>query len=177
MTEHTLSTHSYTLRALYLRESQTRLGDGFDPTIGNELIGEFRVLSGEAECRTLDTFTPDGEKQTWRTCVFSTRFEFRYLLAGKTHPETGEPMMAAEITALITCDYQCNAPAFPAESDLHKWGQSNVLLHAWPYWREFCHSTLARMQLPVTIMPLAGFTPPPDPTPGKPKRHRKKATP
>lgn len=168
----------YALRAIYLRESLTRLGEGFDPTIANELIGEFRVLGGEAECRTLEINAADGTNKTLRTCVFSTRFEFRYLLAGL--PATEKPVVAAEITALITTDYLCNTPDFPLEADLHKWGQSNVLLHAWPYWREFCHSSMVRMQLPVTLIPLAGLTPESGQVqdkPSIPKRTRKKATP
>lgn len=177
MVEKASSSHPYALRTIYLKESHTRLGDGFDPTASNELIGEFRVLGGEAECRTLDAVTPDGVKQTLRTCVFTTRFEFRYLVAGKTDPAAQEPVVAAEITACITTDYLCNTPDFPPEAELHKWGQGNVLLHAWPYWREFCHSTLARMHLPVTLIPLAGLTPLPDSIQEKPKRPRKKATP
>ncbi|MBU1664877.1 MAG: hypothetical protein KKG92_05695 [Gammaproteobacteria bacterium] len=178
MAEEAISEHPYALRAIYLKESRTRLGPGFDPTVGgNELIGEFRVLGGEAECRTLDSLTPDGTKETLRTCVFTTQYEFRYLWAGKIDPETQKPVVAAEITAYITTDYLCNTPDFPLEADLHRWGQSNVLLHAWPYWREFCHTTLARMHLPVTLMPLAGMIPTAAPTPEKPgetKRRRKK---
>lgn len=170
----------YALRDIYLRESHTKLGLGFDPTIGgSELTGEFRVLGGETECRTQDTVTPDGTKQTLLTCVFTTRFEFRYLRAGQVDPATHEPIVAAEITADITTDYQCNTPDFPEEANLVKWGQSNVLLHAWPYWREFCHSTLLRMRLPVTLMPLVGMLPQEAPLPEKPgitKRRHKKTT-
>lgn len=170
----------YTLRDIYLRESHTKLALDFDPTIGgSELTGEFRVLGRETECRTQDAVTPDGTKQTLRTCVFTTRFEFRYLRAGQLDPATREPILAAEITADITTDYQCNTPDFPDEANLLKWGQSNVLLHAWPYWREFCHSTLSRMRLPVTLMPLVGMPPQDAPLPEKPgttKRRRKKIT-
>lgn len=158
----------YALRDIYLKESHTKLGVGFDPTIGgSELTGEFRVLGGETECRTQDAVTPDGTKQTLRTCVFTTRFEFRYLRAGLLDPATQEPIVAAEITADITTDYQCNTPDFPDEANLLKWGQSNVLLHAWPYWREFCHTTLLRMRLPVTLMPLVGMLPQETLLPGK----------
>jgi hypothetical protein len=170
----------YALRDIYLRESHTKLALGFDPTIGGtELTGEFRVLGRETECRTQDAVTPDGTKQTLRTCVFTTRFEFRYLRAGQLDPATGEPIVAAEITADITTDYQCNTPDFPEEANLLKWGQSNVLLHAWPYWREFCHSTLLRMRLPATLMPLVKMLPqeaPPTEKPGTTKRRPKKTT-
>jgi len=170
----------YELRDIYLRESHTKLGLGFDPTIGgSELTGEFRILGGGSECRTQDAPTPDGTKQTLRTCVFTTRFEFRYLRAGLLDPATQEPIVAAEITADITTDYQCNTPDFPDEANLLKWGQSNVLLHAWPYWREFCHSTLLRMRLPVTLMPLFRMLSQDAPLPeksGTTKRRRKKIT-
>jgi len=170
--------HPYALRAIYLKSSQVRMGESFDPTTHNELVGEFRVLDGVAECRILEITTPDGNKQPLRSCVFTTRFEFRFLRAGQVNPATQEPQVAAEITAEITTDYQCNLPDFPEDTDLHKWGRSNVLLHAWPYWREFCHSTLARMQLPVTLMPLAGMEPPAPPpeaqhAPGKPRRAKR----
>ncbi len=154
----------YTLRAIYIRSSHTELAKWFDPLAVLAIDGEFRVLDGNVECRIQEIPTTDGKPGEQKTCVFTTRFEFRYTLhAGQ---ESGRPDgdEVAKIAADISADYLFNGDQFPPNEELHKWGQTNVLIHTWPYWREFCHNALSRMQLPVSLMPLVNILPPKDPT-------------
>lgn len=154
----------YTLRAIYIRSSQIELAKWFDPLTVLAIDGEFRVLDGNVECRIQEITTTDGKPDEQKTCVFTTRFEFRYTLhAGQEHIRPGGEEVA-KIAADISADYLFSGDKFPPNEELHKWGQINVLIHTWPYWREFCHNALSRMQLPVTLMPLVNISPPKKPT-------------
>lgn len=151
----------YMLRSIYLRKSSTRFADNFDPTMpGQPVAGIFRNTSGLAECRETEVEI-NNERMIMRSCAFTTRFDFAYTRPDETNvpssDEDIEKRLVAQITAEITVDYLFNATEFPDAEALQKWGSTNVLLHAWPYWRELCHSTLLRMNLPVTIMPLVVF--------------------
>lgn len=158
-----LSKIPYTLRSVYLRSGQQSISESFDPLLPDQqLIGKFRVAEQRFTCQEATAVIPGAE--TIRSCVFVTRFEFRYLSPSateslQTENETeneaeDESHVIAEISANIAVDYLINTPEMPVPADLEKWGANNALLHAWPYWREFCHSTMLRMNLPVTMMPM-----------------------
>lgn len=151
----------YTLRAIYLRSSTTRLVDGFDPTMpGQALAGTFRTGNGQVDCRETEV-EQDNVRSTIRTCAFTSNFEFAYTRPSEANAPRSdgeiEKSLLAQITAEITVDYLFNDQEFPDAESLQKWGLSNVLVHAWPYWREFCHATLLRMNLPVTLIPMLQF--------------------
>lgn len=161
-----LSNIPYTLRSVYLRSGQQSISESFDPLLPDQqVIGKFRVAEQRFTCQEATADIPGAE--TIRSCVFVTRFEFRYLAssaAESLQPDVeaeDESHLIAEISASIAVDYLINAPEIPPQADLEKWGANNVLLHAWPYWREFCHSTMLRMNLPVTMMPMVSIGPKP----------------
>ena len=153
----------YTLRSIYLRNSSVRIVDGFDPAIpGQPLAANFRTGDGKIECRETE-FEQNNVKTTARSCLFTTRFEFAYTRPSPDTPvqddEDIEKLIVAQITADITVDYLFNHQDFPpVEDDLKRWASSNVILHSWPYWREFCHSMQVRMNLPVAMIPLIEFS-------------------
>ena len=148
----------FTLRSIYVRNSSARIDDHFDPLLpGQQLMPIFRIGEGRCDCRETK-YTENDKDAVLRSCAFTTRFEFAY-----TRPTDGdqpvsdediEKLIAAQITADITLDYLINLPSFPDSDALKQWASENVILHAWPYWREFCHSTMLRMNLPVTMIPL-----------------------
>lgn len=150
----------YTLRSIYLRNSSTRIDDHFDPLIpGQHLDAVFRTGEGRVDCReTKFAQQNDNSEIQVRSCTFTSRFEFAYTRQvngdAPLSDEEIEKLLVAQITAEISVDYLVNLPAFPGQDELSKWATGNVLLHAWPYWREFCHSTMLRMNLPVTMIPL-----------------------
>lgn len=177
----------YTLRAIYLRDSAVRMDNSFDPILpGQQLAPIFRTGEGRVDCRET-TISSDGNETIIHSCAFTTRFDFAYTKmtegASDTSDEDIEKTIAAQITADITVDYLINSPDFPDPENLKGWASSHVILHAWPYWREFCHSTMLRMNLPVTMIPLVQVAVVPEPV-GKmraennsaaPKRANKKA--
>jgi hypothetical protein len=142
------------------------MAEKFDPLVpGVPLTGTFRTSNQQVGCNEEEFQAQEGgpiEKR--KSCVFVTRFEFRYLEQPRTKENlTDEECgVLVEISADIAVDYLVNLPELPPPEDLNRWGASNALLHAWPYWREFCHSTQLKMSLPTTIMPMMVAAPPPD---------------
>lgn len=154
----------YTLRAIYIHKSQLRLADEFDPIMpGQPLQGKFRTEGGQVICKeTKELVSGDDVSATTRSCTFITHFEFRYVQpADVAQPDVDtEAYLVAEISADIAIDYLIGVPEMPSQDDMQQWGASNVLLHAWPYWREYCHNAMTRMNLPVSIIPLLQVTAP-----------------
>jgi len=156
------------LRAIYLRDSAVRMDNSFDPILpGQQLAPIFRTGEGRVDCRETK-ISSDGNETIIHSCAFTTRFDFAYTKvtegATVTSDEEIEKTIAAQITADITVDYLINSPGFPPDPEnLKEWASSHVILHAWPYWREFCHSTMLRMNLPVTMIPLVQLALGPEP--------------
>jgi hypothetical protein len=147
----------FQLRSVYLSGGQIILAPDFDPTLpGQPLVGKFRIVDGNAAVKK--TLLPGQSPDVMDTCVFKTKFEFRYIRAldnGDAPPESEEEArLASSISAEISVDYLLTSSDVPSKEALEGIAKSNVLVHIWPYWREYCHSTLARMNLPVTLMPL-----------------------
>lgn len=144
---------SFTLRAVYLRESIVSMKDGFNPLHNRKkLVGQFRISSqqimhGQEE-------KPSGEKQNF--CLITTAFEFGYFLEGKVDEKVNidDQDFVVSISAKISVDYTIKNGGDSAQDAITDWAQRNTLIHAWPYWREYCQSIQMRMNLPVLIIPL-----------------------
>lgn len=149
-------TRPFSLRAVYLREGKQWMSDGFDPMLpGQRLSGQFRVSGHKIEVQEAVENIPDAK--TIKTCRITSKYEFRYLdIPVDIQPKEGEDdkYLIAEISAFITVDYLIEISETPPAEKLEQWASGNALLHCWPYWREFCHSTMLRMNLPVTMMPM-----------------------
>lgn len=148
--------HPFSLRAVYLREAKQWLADDFDPILpGQQLFGQFKASSRNVKIQ--EVIENIENAKPIRSCRFTTNFHFRYLnapLEKNMTDDMANKSLVAEITAQFTVDYLIGTPEKPSEEMLKQWASSNALLHCWPYWREFCHSTLLRMNLPVTMMPM-----------------------
>jgi hypothetical protein len=146
----------FSLRSVYWREGKQWMSDEFDPMLpGQQIFGQFKASGHRIEVREAVQNIPDAIPI--RTCLITTNFQFRYLNTQIEQPTTDEEdgkYLVAEISARITVDYLIEGSETPPKEKLEQWAASNALLHCWPYWREFCHSTLSRMNLPVTMMPM-----------------------
>lgn len=158
-----LEQHPFTLRAIYLREGKQWISDDFDPLLpGQQLSGQMRLANHKIQIQEAIENIPDSKPI--KSCRITIDFGFRYLNATpESPPESKEDKnssegMVAEISARITVDYLLGASEVPAKEKLEQWAKSNSLLHCWPYWREFCHSALSRMNLPITMMPMLDLT-------------------
>jgi len=147
--------HPFSLRAVYLREGKQWIKDDFDPLLpGQPLFGQIKVGGHRIQIQEAVENVPDAK--VIKSCRITMNFGFRYLSTKAENPkdeEDGE-YMVAEISAQITADYLLKSSKTPPKEKLEQWAKSNSLLHCWPYWREFCHSTLSRMSLPITMMPM-----------------------
>lgn len=150
--------HPFSLRAVYLREGRQWISDKFDPLLpGQPLFGQFKSSGSNVAVQEAIENTTDAKPI--KSCRFNSNFEFRYLNAlpdkqKKEEEKENNEYLVAEISACFTVDYLIGTPETPPKEKLEQWASTNVLLHCWPYWREFCHSTLLRMNLPVTMMPM-----------------------
>lgn len=145
----------FSLRSVYFREGRQWMTDDFDPMLpGQPIYGQFKSSGQRIEIREAVENIPDAKPI--KTCLVTTNFQFRYLNTQIENPADEEDgkYLIAEISARIAADYLIEVPETPPKERLEKWATSNALLHCWPYWREFCHSTLLRMNLPVTMMPM-----------------------
>ena len=155
----------YILRGIYVRESQLFMKDDFDPlSVGSDLVGKFRIISQNVSLR--EEITENEEKNIY--CAFTTHFQFGYSeenINNEVEEAELDPEFLTSISLKISVDYKINNGISPSQEDIQKWGTTNVLLHSWPYWREYCHSMQMRMNIPTQIIPLWYF---PLPSDGKP---------
>lgn len=150
--------HPFTLRSIYLREGREWIADGFDPTLpGQQLYGQFKTAGTRIDIQEAIENIPNA--QPIKTCRITSNFKFRYLNGisereADNANDSDDKYLVAEVSASFTVDYLINGQENPPQEKLEQWASSNALLHCWPYWREFCHSTLLRMNLPLTMMPM-----------------------
>lgn len=149
-------TVAYTLRGIYLRQGRAVLRDGFDPTIpGQPLHAIHRSGSGKAFITTAQ------DKDTGQPVQFFTLqhdFEFIYLVRETPIDSTESPPTLddadAAVTMTVCVSYQTIGETGITEQEIRELGEKSSLFLAWPYWREYCQSSLMRMGLPVFNVPL-----------------------
>jgi len=139
---------SLSLKSIYIREGRLWIADDFNPLIpGQELLGEYRIIKNHKRMTT-DLQLSDSLKRWY---AFITKYEFRYRMKPQ-NPNT-EGKLIAEVIASISADYEAIDPESISDDQLAQWGET-VIFHTWPYWREYCQTSLTRMNLPTAIMPL-----------------------
>lgn len=169
----------FQLRSIYIKDSMTKLSPGFSPVIPDQtMAAHFRMMPSDVYDVTGPT-QPSPDEVT--SVAFTTRFEFIYTrnLNVEITPETFQDSdICARITADISVDYALVSSEMPVPEALQAWSMTAALTQSWPYWREFCHSAMSRMGLPVSIMPLLSLSNSPDPAKppplAKPKVTRKR---
>ena len=141
------------LRSIYVRSMHSETMPTFNPTIGGQqLAGEFRVTPSEVPIVVaIDSGTDDHAT----LLSFISSFEFRYsrVIEGIEMPIPSPGDICATICVDIAAEYQLTGE-MPSAEHLKGWGETISLNHVWPYWREFCASTMTRMSLPLAIAPL-----------------------
>jgi hypothetical protein len=146
---------------VYLHSTETRFCNNFDPLVPNqELIGQFNIAV--KSCSLKEIKEESGAKH--QILVFQTEASMRYLKApipeelkdAQDSDEQLEKLMASEIIANFVSEYVIkgiDAEELGKEATF-EFARVNVPHQIWPYWREYCHSTCARMSLPVSILPM-----------------------
>jgi len=156
----------FNVRAIFFRGCEWKMDDDFDPLrAGQPLLGHFAVAPKSYTAATLHIDAP--EPREVRAYAFATTLDFTYRLgeADKTYDEAAVEKLkiVASMSATLVADYLLADRADqPDAAVLENWLRGPSLAHIWPYWREFCHSTMLRMNLPVTIIPLMVMGPKPE---------------
>lgn len=149
----------FTLRGVYLRGSHISFENDFDPLLqGIQLTGTHRIANQMCTLRVANIEAEGAQPSSIRSALFVTKFEFRYLDGAKVFESATDGSLAT-VSAEFAADYLLNRPEDPTQDEMNAWGASNVLLHTWPYWREFCHATLLKMSLPGAVMPMLVLEP------------------
>ena len=146
------------IQMVYLHSTDARICNGFDPLIPNqELIGQYNISTKSFYIKELQD--EDGVKHKF--LVYQTEARMRYLKGPilddlKNSPENDEldKLMASEIVAIFVSEYAITCVEDLPQEAIFEFGRINVPHQIWAYWREYCHSTCARMSLPVSILPM-----------------------
>jgi hypothetical protein len=148
----------FTLRAIYLRGSQVTFEENFDPLKAGQQLNiesKFSPLSYFISGDISDT----GSDHVARAYTFLTEFETSYFLAAGAPATEAIPLSPASpvvrINAIFAADYLIAPDSGElSEEDAKAWANSAALMHSWPYWREFSHSTMMRANMPVVPVPM-----------------------
>lgn len=155
MPQHTISkSHPFSLRAIYLRKSNIEISEYFDPLLpGQSMRGKFRVSKGLYKTEQVQQL--NGEKKIFSSCAITTKYEFHYVgaLPVDDLEDVSSESIVAKISAEITAHYTIPDDYTPEEAEIEHWHYDTVMGQCWPYWREYCQSSLLRMNLPVMVMP------------------------
>lgn len=144
------------LETIRVQSLNALLAFEFEPTEpGQHLQSHMGILKQEiGQSEPPDAPTP-AQKESF---IFVTKFEFKFynLPTAEIVPvqELGKFPLVATIQAEVAAVYSGKELSTMNPAQRNMWGIRNAVLHQWPYWREICQSTLARMGLPVVVMPL-----------------------
>lgn len=146
------SAFSLVLRSVYIRRSNTWIEDSFDPLIPNQrLAARFRNQKPTLLVRPETQIGTDAVPQ--RIFTYLSEFDFEFALSNEDGTASDNSTPVAGVKAIFGVDYVSRGD-MPSPEELDAWGGTSVIVHCWPYWREYCQSALARMSLPVIVMPM-----------------------
>jgi hypothetical protein len=146
------------IQMVYLHSTNACICNGFDPLIPNqELIGQYNISTNSFYIKELQ----DESGGKHKFLVYQTEGRMRYLkgpipdeLKNSQENDELDKLMASEIVAIFVSEYAINCNEQLPQDAILEFGRINVPHQVWAYWREYCHSTCARMSLPVSILPM-----------------------
>lgn len=146
----------FSIAMIYVRATNANLHPDFDPLIPNqELIAQFNIATHSYRIKELLDVNTSNQQ---RILVYQTEARMRYLKTPLPEPLESDEQLnnltVAEIVALFSSEYVINSDKELSQDSITEFGRINVPHQVWPYWREYCQSTCARMSLPVSIMPM-----------------------
>lgn len=151
--------NNLSIKMVYLYSTDARFYNSFDPLIPNqELIGQFNIGTNSCSIKELQDETGTRHK----FLVYQTEARMRYLkgpIPGELkksleNDEQLDKLTVVEIIATFISEYAITCDEDLPQDAIQEFGRVNVPHQVWPYWREYCHSTCARMSLPVSILPM-----------------------
>lgn len=146
------------IQMVYLRSTNAQFYNDFDPLVPNqELIIQYVI--GMLSCNAKEIQDDSGVEH--KLLVYQTEARMRYLkgpitveMKNDLENEQIEQLVVAEIVATFASEYAISCEDELPQDAILEFGRLNVPHQIWPYWREYCHTTCARMLLPVSILPM-----------------------
>ena len=137
---------------VYLRSSEARLADGFEPKYDDldSVEVQFKHVVTHSNVLELDEGT-DAGVQLFRVFV---ELGTRWLGPVDNHSD-GDERLLAQIDGLMVAEYRMQID--PGKDALKEFALKNASFHIWPYWREFLTTQCMRMNLPKLVMPAVQF--------------------
>lgn len=150
---------SLAINDIYLCENNATLARNSNAKYNLEPLSvQFRYSPDgmfKGDGKELDAMAEDPEQ---KLVFFRLNTGIRFVVAETSdspeQPEKGESRVRAEVCATFIVEYRVTTDTFPDDEALEEFAHSNAMYHAWPYWREYVHSTCARMRLPTVVMPM-----------------------
>lgn len=146
------------LYGIYVKSADLQLLNGFDPLVPNqEVIGRFKQPLVRAE-KKMKPIGNDGSDCI--ACDYTMRFEFLYFKPDENGREPSEAEAEKYMVAKLSVDFVSSYVVVGdsnievTDDFIYGFGNTQLALHVWPYWREFCQSSMYRMALPPLLMPL-----------------------
>jgi len=147
------------IEMIYLHSTNVRMCNDFDPLISNQqLVGQYNIDTKSYCIKELQV-EENGVKH--RFLNYQTEARMRYLkgpisddLKNPENEAQLEKLIAVEIIAVFASEYLIKCSEDLPEGAILEFGRFNVPHQVWAYWREYCHSTCARMSLPVSTLPM-----------------------
>jgi hypothetical protein len=147
------------IQMIYLHSTDVHFQNDFDPLYPNQqLEGQFSI--GTNSCYLKEIHNDNGDKH--KSLVYRTEARMRYLKGpipdelknDMGNEEQLDKLVASEIVAVFISEYAIKCDEELPQDAILEFGRINVPHQVWPYWREYCQSTCARMSLPVSVLPM-----------------------
>jgi len=141
------------LQDVYVRKAEAHTEGNFDPKYSKDQLGVQIKFATVPEVERFELSDDSDPEQKIRFLRFSVETGVRFVVAD-SH-DTSDPAVRAEITATFSADYAVKNQNDVTDDGVMAFSESeNVTYHVWPYWREFIHSTCARLRLPSAVLPM-----------------------
>lgn len=147
------------IHMIYLHSTDAHLQNDFDPLYPNQqLEGQFSISTKSYYFKELQY----GNSIKHKILVYRTEARMRYLKGPVSdelkndmeNEEQLDKLVASEIVAEFISEYIIKCDEELPQDAVLEFGRINVPHQVWPYWREYCQSTCARMSLPVSMLPM-----------------------
>lgn len=139
------------LQDVFVRRAEARTEENFDPKYSKDRLGIQIRFTNVADIERFEIPEDCEPHRKISVLRYSVDTGVRFVVADAQ--ETAEPTVRAEISATFSADYVIGNQDAITEEGVSAFAQ-NVTYHVWPYWREFIHSTCARLRLPGAVLPM-----------------------
>ncbi|MGE0357315.1 MAG: hypothetical protein AB7P08_10405 [Burkholderiales bacterium] len=160
--------NAFGLRSVYLRSSHVDLDERFEPWLGGidlevqlrQQVSSNRLLTLHQEPGSANATSEGGHTNMAVDIDVAARFLFKDLaqaveLDGKRPEATVDgKAVAATVEARFSAVYDIRRESPPSKDLIEAFVKIGPIVHVWPFWREFLHSTCGRINVVPVVLPI-----------------------